>query len=133
MHIAPDRDRTLTPTLSQSTRRGRTRSVLLWIVALDLAAALDSSAAHFVRDSGLEQFFRDHRTLAAVLKSPGTYYFTIAMAVIVAFVHRGKWRAGVFLLLATAVSGVNGAVKWIVGRHRPFKPLDGSGRFAPFE
>src|SRR5438034_7020217 len=114
MQTVPDASRTLTPTLSQSTGRGRKGAALLWFLAIAIAAAVDASAAHLVRDSGLEQFFREHRTLAAMLKSPGTYYFTIAIAVIVGFAHRDKWRAGIFLLLATAVSGVNGAVKWIV-------------------
>jgi membrane-associated phospholipid phosphatase len=123
----------LSPTLSQSTGRGRKGALLIGLPVLAIAAALDSPTAHFIRDSGLEQFFRNHRTVAAVLKSPGTYYFTTAIALIVAVVHRRRSRAAVFVLLASAVSGVNGAVKWIVGRHRPFKPPDGSGRFTPFD
>ena len=108
-------------------------SVIIWIVAIALAAMLDARGAAFVRSSGLEEFFRDHRWLAAALKSPGTYYFTIAIAAIVLFARRDKWRSAVFILLATAVSGVNGAVKWIVGRHRPFKSPDEMGQLTPFE
>src|SRR5437868_6902831 len=125
MQIASDRDRTLIPTLSQSTGRGRVgASVARWILAIAAAAALDSYGARVIRESGLEQFVRGHRWIAATLKSPGTYYFTLAIAAIVLFAHRDKWRAAIFVLLATAVSGVNGLVKWVVGRHRPFKSPD---------
>jgi membrane-associated phospholipid phosphatase len=64
---------------------------------------------------------RAHTTLAEILKAPGTYGFTVCVAVAVTLLHPLGWRATVFTLLATLVSGVNGMIKWMVGRTRPFK------------
>lgn len=47
------------------------------------------------------------------------------VAILVAALHRQHLRAAAFVVLATAVSGVNGAIKWIAGRTRPFKLHDG--------
>jgi len=108
--------------------------IICWIVALVFAALIDSRCARSVRQSGLEHYVFEHDVLKAVLKSPGTYYFTVTIATIVAFLHRTRWRAGLFVLLATAgISALNGAVKWMVGRYRPFKAPVGSGQLAPFE
>jgi membrane-associated phospholipid phosphatase len=106
-------------------------AVLVWLCAIALASLLDAPAARWVRDSGLGSWMRDHGTLTAILDAPGVYWFTIVVAVIVTIAHRLRWRAGGFVLLATAVSGLNGLVKWIVGRTRPFK-LDPFDIAAPY-
>jgi len=101
-------------------------AILLWLVAIALASLLDASVARFVRDSGLGSWMREHGALTAVLDAAGVYYFTAAVAVIVAFVHPLRLRAAGFVLLAAVVSGLNGLCKWLVGRTRPFKlePFD---------
>ena len=103
------------------------------IVAIALAAVFDRATAQAIRDCGLEQFIRDHATLKATLKAPGTYWFTLCVAAVVVVMHRAHWRAAIFLLAATIVTAVGEVVKWLVGRYRPFKLPDGSGRLAPFE
>jgi membrane-associated phospholipid phosphatase len=107
--------------------------IVSWLTAITAAAWIDAAVATTVRSSGSEQFLRSTRYLAAILKSPGTYWFTVVVALAVLWKHRLRWRAALFFLLATAVSAVNGAIKWLVGRYRPFKVVDGSGRLAPFE
>jgi membrane-associated phospholipid phosphatase len=109
--------------------------VVLAIVAMALAMLCDARVAQWARDSGAEHFLQTHKGLQKTLKAPGEYYFTIVVALIVALAHRLRWRAGAFVLLATAVSGLNGLIKWIAGRTRPFHLFDSAGnaRLAPFD
>jgi membrane-associated phospholipid phosphatase len=111
-------------------------AIIAWLGAIAIAAAFDRPIAIWLRDSGIAEWMRSHKILAEILKAPGDYYFTLALAIVVAIVHELRWRAGGFVLLATMVSGLNGLTKWIVGRTRPFK-LDVYDRFgeplaAPF-
>src|SRR5438105_13538079 len=92
-----------------------------WVAAIVLAATFDRPVAMWVRDCGLGSWMREHDVVAGPLRTPGVYYFTFAVAIVVAIAHPLRWRAGGFVLLATLVSGMNGLVKWIVGRTRPFK------------
>jgi membrane-associated phospholipid phosphatase len=112
--------------LPQQARRGSLRAVwtVLWLVAFVIALWLDARVAIFARAHGLEDFLHTHRIIRESLKAPGQYWFTILVAAIVAFVHRRRWQASVFVLLATAISGVNGVIKYIAGRTRPFKLHD---------
>ena len=88
---------------------------------------MDSPVARFMRDSGVAQFVQAHSALKWLLKLPGEFYFTAVVAIVVSLTNPLKWRAGGFLLLATAISGVNGLLKWVVGRTRPFKLGNGDG------
>lgn len=111
-------------------------AVLLWLMAITVATIFDAPLAIWIRSSGVEEFFRSYGGVSEVMKAPGTFYFTAVVAVIVALIHPWRWKAGGFLLLATIVSGVNGLIKWLVGRTRPFKFAmydDGGGPVAmPF-
>jgi membrane-associated phospholipid phosphatase len=103
-----------------------------WVVAFVLALAFDGPIARTVRDSGADAWLHGHKLLAEILKTPGTFPFTAAVILLVLFVHPLQWRAAGFVLLATVISGVNGLIKWLVGRTRPFK-LGLPPRLAPFE
>jgi len=96
-------------------------AVVLALAAIAVAAMFDSAVATAMRDHGVANFVQTHTILKWLLKLPGEFYFTAAVAIAVAATHPLKWRAGGFLLLATAVSGANGLIKWMVGRIRPFK------------
>ena len=100
-----------------------------------LAVMLDRGVAGWARNSGAEAFLESHRFIRGALKVPGEFWFTLLVAAVVSGLHRLKWRAGAFVLLGTIVSGINGLIKWIVGRTRPFHLLDAQGneRLAPFE
>src|SRR5207237_4442781 len=95
-------------------------SMLAGTGAIVVAAMLDGSMARFVHDSGIASFMKSHRTLAAALKFPGEYLCTAIVIVIVSLQHQLRWRAGVFVFLATLLSGINGLAKWIMGRWRPY-------------
>ena len=116
-------------------RRRIVIAILVAVAAIVVAAMFDRATANFARTSGAENFLETHKAIQKTLKAPGEFWFTIVVAVMVALVHPLKWRAGGFVLLATIVSGVNGLIKWIAGRTRPFHLLDdnGAARLAPFE
>ncbi len=110
-------------------------AVAIAIIAIAIAALFDRSAADFARHSGAENYLETHKYVQKTLKAPGEFYFTIVVAIVVALVHPLKWKAGAFVLIATIVSGLNGLIKWIAGRTRPFHLFDQSGapRLAPFD
>lgn len=92
----------------------------IWLLLLLVAFAVDVPVARFVRQSGWEAWIEADRGLREFLKLPGEYATVFLCALAVGLLHRrGTWAAA-FVLLATAASGVNGLIKWAVGRHRPF-------------
>jgi membrane-associated phospholipid phosphatase len=101
-------------------------AIALWLAAIALAMCCDALVATRVRHSGLESWMEARPRLEKALDFPGTYWCTAIVVVIVSLAHAKRWQAGAFLLLATVVSGINGLVKWIVGRTRPFKLGDGT-------
>jgi membrane-associated phospholipid phosphatase len=100
------------------------KTPILWIslgiVAIVIAAVLDRATAAYVRESGIERFMRTHDPLTEVLKAPGTYWFAVVCAAVVLLIRKPKWHDAAFVALAPLVSGLNGATKWILGRHRPY-------------
>jgi len=111
-------------------------AIALWIAAIAMASMFDRAIAVWVHNSGLQAWMDAHDGVAQALKTPGLYYFTLAVVLVVTLVHPLGWRAGGFMLLATLVSGLNGLIKWMVGRTRPFKlslyDSAGHARAAPF-
>ena len=62
--------------------------------------------------------------------------FAAAMAVVALFARGRDWKSAIFVILATAMSGMNGLVKWIAGRTRPYKlfnDVSGEAYLAPFQ
>ena len=98
-----------------------TAVVALWFSAMAMAMLLDRPIALWLSDTPLPAWLKAHQRVAEVIKAPGEWYFTVAAALIAAYAHPLRWRAGVVVVLAMAVSGMNGLFKWIVGRTRPFK------------
>jgi membrane-associated phospholipid phosphatase len=104
------------------------------LVAVAIAGMFDARVAMFMREQGAEDFLIHHKVLREALKTPGFFGFTLIVVIpLVIWRHRMRWPAGIFMLIATALSGSNQLIKWIAGRTRPFKLPDGSGRLAPFE
>ncbi|HEY7086974.1 MAG TPA: phosphatase PAP2 family protein [Tepidisphaeraceae bacterium] len=103
---------------------------LLWLVAIAVAMMFDKTVATKVHELGLDAWLESHKLVRSALKLPGLYGFTIAIAVIVWLGHSMRWRATIFLLVGTAMSGINFLIKWIAGRARPFKTLTGNGPVA---
>lgn len=102
------------------------RRWIIWlvasIVALVLAFALDASVATAVHDYGWDQKNAGAiKTLREIIKLFGFFPTTVALSAIVGFVHRLKWRAAGFFLLASIPAALNEPIKFIAGRLRPFK------------
>ena len=111
-------------------------AVAIALVAIVVAMTLDARVATLLRDSGFAAEFKKHEWLVAILKAPGHYFTVLLAATLLLVYHPWRWRASVLLLMCTVVSGINGLMKWIAGRTRPFKlpPPDGEqiGRLGPF-
>jgi membrane-associated phospholipid phosphatase len=98
------------------------------------ATMLDAPTARFMQGSGCQSFLESHRIVREILKLPGWFPFTLVAVILPAsLLHPRRWRAGLFMLLATATAASNQLFKFLLGRTRPFKPPDGSGRPVPFE
>jgi membrane-associated phospholipid phosphatase len=108
--------------------------VLIWLAAIALAGLLDARVAQLAHDRGSETFLTQHKVLRETIKSPGFFPFTLIVVIpLVIWRHAKRFRAGLFVLLSTLLAGSNQLVKWIAGRTRPYRPMDGSMRLAPFE
>ena len=104
-------------------RRGRRIAIpiVIWLAAIAVAALLDRPIAVWLHQSGVPEWVKSHKVLSEIIKVPGEFYFTAAVAIVVAIAHPLRWKAGGFVLLATAISGLNSMMKWMSGRTRPYK------------
>jgi|GEM_PF-1269631 len=128
---------------TMTATRSRTIAVIgLWIAAIGLAMLADRWVATTASARGIPQFLKAQHSVyeyqrqngkivdfslsvADVLKWPGDYAATAVIAVFAAMAYprRPRWHGGAFVLICGLLSGVNGAVKWMAGRARPFKIL----------
>jgi len=102
-----------------------------WIIAFIIALYLDYPIAHWVHTSGFGKQV-EGKWWAQIIKEPGEFGFTIAVALLLAIIKQIKPKQAVFVILAGIASGSNALVKWIVGRFRPYK-LSGTSGLHPFE
>ncbi len=109
-------------------------AIVGWLVVLAGAFFLDASFARFATTSGLVDFLKARHgvghVVATLMKLPGEYVVTVLIAGIVAYLSQPsvRWMNGAFVLLCGLLSGINGLIKWIAGRARPFREL---GEAAP--
>jgi membrane-associated phospholipid phosphatase len=101
-----------------------------WIIAFIIALLLDDRIAYWVHTSGLGKAV-EGKWWAQIIKVPGDFGFTIAVAALLAIFKQIQPRQAVFVVLASVVSGTNALVKWMVGRFRPYK-FPGSDGLFPF-
>src|SRR5581483_3284928 len=92
---------------------------VVWILATIVSAAADAPVASWVYHSGFFVLVR-HSLIARIIKTPGSYYFTLALAAALMLLNRRLYR----LSLGLSVSGIVAVAlytigKWIVGRGRP--------------
>jgi len=95
--------------------------VVIWMAAFALSAMLDRPVAILMRESGVEAYLREHVLLSDMIKAPGEFYFAVAVAVVVGFAYPTRWRASAFVIVIAGISGINGLIKWVAGRTRPFR------------
>lgn len=104
--------------------RPRRESVIRWSVmfaaTLLVGFVLDAPIARWLHDGGLAES-ADRWPGKWVLRAPGEAWLVAIVAVVVSLAHRWRWRAGGFLSLAAALSGLHVIIKWVVGRTRPYE------------
>ncbi|MBC7784450.1 MAG: glycosyltransferase [Burkholderiales bacterium] len=79
--------------------------------------ALDVPVAEFFRDTGLAGPI----DRATFLRWPGEYRLTVVCALLLWIFHAQSWRSAGFMLLTGLAGFLNGVLKWVSGRSRPFK------------
>jgi undecaprenyl-diphosphatase len=102
----------------------------LWLAMFLVALPLDAPIATWVQQSGTAHAVRG-KWFAEAVKFAGTYWFVLVVVVLGLLARRLRPRDSLFILLASAASGSDALVKWIVGRTRPFK-LPEPGQPMPF-
>ena len=85
------------------------------------AVGVDAPVARWVRSSGLATAVKGTWWADHVLKVPGQFYFTAVVVALLWALRRIDWRGAVFVLAVAAFAGLNGVVKWVVGRVRPYR------------
>jgi membrane-associated phospholipid phosphatase len=109
-----------------TARRARTLTNLaIWAVAIALSYTADRWVASQAMAHHVPQWLkRTH--VADVLKAPGDFPFTVGLAIVatVMYAKKPRWHGGRFILLCALLSGVNGLIKWVVGRARPYRALN---------
>jgi membrane-associated phospholipid phosphatase len=127
--------------MDQGSRTATVRgaAALVCIVLLGAALLADGEVAKWVHDSGLEESVLAHRRLKEIIKLPGDFWITVALAAAVGFAHRTAWRGALFVVICGVIGLVNTVLKWGIGRIRPYHwpgELPGSGplpyRVEPF-
>jgi membrane-associated phospholipid phosphatase len=127
--------------MDQGSRTATVRgaAALMCIVLLGAALLADGAVAKWVHDSGLEASVLAHRRVKEIIKLPGDFWITIALAAAVGFVHRTSWRGALFVVTCGVIGLVDSVLKWGIGRIRPYHwpgELAGSGplpyRVEPF-
>lgn len=112
------------------------RLILIWSALLLAAAAFDRPVAAWVAQRGVDHLLRGRSPLhhaAHFMRQPGTQNFAILAAIAATVLHRLRWRAGIFMVLAAIISGINSPLKWLVGRYRPFTyPHEHTSILQPF-
>ncbi|HEX4794086.1 MAG TPA: phosphatase PAP2 family protein [Humisphaera sp.] len=99
--------------------------IAIWIALLVGAFFVDRTVAQWVSKTvPLDKSHQATRVLIYIMRLPGNYGFTIGLACVVAVIHPKSWRAAGALALSGFTSGINGPIKWIVGRHRPVRGIE---------
>lgn len=97
--------------------------IVTWLVLLGAAFAFDRQVAQWVHDA--VPFNKQHlatKRLLTVLKLPGYFPFTAAVALLLGIYHRRHWQGALALVTSAALVGLlYSVIKWIAGRHRPGK------------
>ena len=93
--------------------------VALIVSVLVLLAPYDGPVAEYFKSSEISHRV-DTGWLKAFLRAPGEYGLAFLTAAVLLFLHPQTWRAAGMMLLSGVAGILNGFIKWIAGRARPF-------------
>jgi undecaprenyl-diphosphatase len=110
---------------------------LIWAVLLSAAFTVDWPVANwvYVHRPSIPRHSIEYQngplsredSWVKIIKWPGDFRFTLAVAALVLILHRDRWKAAGFICLAGIFSGVNSLFKWVFGRTRPLRPGESPG------
>jgi membrane-associated phospholipid phosphatase len=113
------------PTATPPRRRPRTTILLaVWAALIAGAFVLDRPVAKWIATYEPIPAKRKKAPGIALAKKIGDFRYLSVAIVAAAIVHRARWRAGVMLLAAAAISAAFYGSKWVFGRHRPSHLLE---------
>lgn len=104
----------------------------LWAAALVASLPLDRPVASWMREHGVVEWLAARRTLVDIVKAPGNYVMTLALALALWAWHERKVHAAGLVALSGLTAAVSALLKWGVGRTRPFKLGEGFDQPAAF-
>lgn len=104
-----------------------------WVLLLPMSLllilgvmSLDMPLAHFFHYHEVRHWIDDYQYspfgwyVGRLMRQPGEWWPTVLCAIFLMFFHSQGWRAGGFMLLAFVPGAINGVLKWVAGRHRPY-------------
>ena len=103
----------------------------LIVSLLYLLAPYDGPVAAYFKDSAIGHRV-DRGFLKWFLREPGEYTLALFTAVLLLFFHKQTWRAAGMMLLSGLAGAINGVIKWVAGRARPFTWSDAPWHLHPF-
>lgn len=133
---------------TSSPRRSVWIAVGLWLGAIGSGMLADYAVAQYVVGSGVPAGLRAVHvfnlgpyavsiSIADAMKIGGDYWYAglMALVAVASYQRRPRWHAGLFIILCSFFSSLNGLIKWMTGRARPFKVLGGNQlvELQPFE
>jgi membrane-associated phospholipid phosphatase len=92
-----------------------------WAAVLVIALVVDGPVAEWVHRT---KPISRHWVSVRYIKRAGNFTYVGLIALLIPFIHFSRWRAGLILIVASALSGVFYGTKWIFGRQRPSYVLE---------
>jgi membrane-associated phospholipid phosphatase len=99
-----------------TNRRRQWLVIGLWIALFAVALAADGPVARWVREA---RPIPRGSAIKAWVKPAGDFKYVAVLIPVLFVAHPARWRAGLALVLACALSGGFYATKWVFGRRRP--------------
>src|SRR5256885_730866 len=107
------------PAVRSSSKRRWLLFLGIWIALLLLAFAVDRAVAEWVKSTLPLDHAHIGKAARRIIRLPGYYPFTLAIAVLLGLFHQRRWAGAIALALSGATVGLIGnLVKWTAGRHR---------------
>ncbi len=95
-------------------------------IAVLVLMSLDQPIAHTVFNNGIKNWIDNPAGnrlgwyVGRAMRQPGEWWVTAVSAALLFIFHKQTWRAGGFMLLAFVPGAINGLLKWVAGRNRPY-------------
>ena len=96
-------------------------AIILWLSAMAVALCVDAKVATAVHDHGWDVALHRGGWAVWIWKFPGTFGFTLLVAILGLLARWLTPRQTAFVVLAGIAAGLDIFPKWMLGRMRPYK------------